>query len=155
MPSSSSAKFKRKQHQHFNICIRSAFEVHSSIMLVMQCFVESLWICTMKNKARVLYFPEEIEPKCLHYSSIKGHSIQDCNRLKFHTSQVYLKVGKEFKKVGETLQMGIPDTLTRSLAVHSTLSLLLQPATCLQTSLREVQHLRTPRELGGMCTGLL
>lgn len=91
-------------------------------MLVMQCFVESLWICTVKNKARGLYFPEEIEPKCLHYSSIKGHSIQDCNRLEFHTSQVYLKLGKEFKKVGETLQMGIPDTLTRSLAVHSALS---------------------------------
>lgn len=78
-------------------------------------------------QTRGLYFPEEIEPKCLHYGSIKDHSIQDCNRLKLHTSQVYLKVRKEFKKVGETLLTGIPDTVTRSLAVRSTLSKLLQP----------------------------
>lgn len=128
VPGSSSAKFKCKRHQHFNICIRSALGAHSSqlssMMPVMQDFVEPLCICPAYKG---LYFPGEIEPKCLHYGSIKGHSIQDCNRLKFHTSQVYLKVRKEFKKVGETLLTGIPDTVTRSLAVHSTLSKLLQP----------------------------
>lgn len=63
------------------------------------------------------YFPEKTEPKCLHYSGIKGHSIQECNRLKFHTSEVYLKVGKEFKKVGDGHSRH-PDSTT----VHSTLS---------------------------------
>lgn len=53
-------------------------------------------------EARGFHFPEKTEPKCLHYSSIKGHSIQECNRLKFHTSEVYLKVGKEFKKDGHS-----------------------------------------------------
>lgn len=52
-------------------------------------------------EARGLYFPEKTEPKCLHYGSIKGHSIQDCNRLKFPTSEDCLKVEKEFKKVGD------------------------------------------------------
>lgn len=113
------------QHQHFNICIRSALGAHSSqlssMIPVMQNFVEPLCICPV-------YKPEiEIEPKCLHYGSIKGHSIQDCNRLKFHISEVYLKVRKEFKRFEETLLTGIPDTVTRSLAVCSTLSKFLQP----------------------------
>lgn len=50
VPFSSSAKFKCKvQHQHFNICIRSALGAHSSqlgsMIPVMQNFVEPLCIC--------------------------------------------------------------------------------------------------------------
>lgn len=52
-------------------------------------------------EATGLYFPEKTELKCLHYDSIKGHNIQDCNGLSFHISEVYLKDRKEFKKVGD------------------------------------------------------
>lgn len=90
------AKFKNKQNQHFNICLRSALEANSSQLMfkmpVMQCFVEALYLYCAE--ARGLYFPAKTEPKSLHYSNIKGHSIQDSNGLKFPTSEDYLKVGK-------------------------------------------------------------
>lgn len=71
--------------------------------------------------------------------------LQDCNRLN-QVLDLYLsglfKSGERIQKGRwDSSQAGIPDTLTRCLAVYSTLSRVSQPATCLKISPCEVQHL--------------
>lgn len=71
--------------------------------------------------------------------------LQDCNRLDqvldLHLSGLF-KSGERIQKGRrDSSQAGIPDTLTRCLAVYSTFSRVSQPATCLKISPCEVQHL--------------
>lgn len=71
--------------------------------------------------------------------------LQDCNRLNqvlgLHLSGLF-KSGERIQKGRrDSSQAGIPDTLTRCLAVYSTFSRVGQPATCLKISPCEVQHL--------------
>lgn len=71
--------------------------------------------------------------------------LQDCNRLNqvlgLHLSGLF-KSGERIQKGRrDSSQAGIPDTLTRCLAVYSTFSRVDQPATCLKISPCEVQHL--------------
>lgn len=71
--------------------------------------------------------------------------LQDCNRLDqvldLHLSGLF-KSGERIQKGRQdSSQAGIPDTLTRCLAVYSTFSRVSQPATCLKISPCEVQHL--------------
>lgn len=78
-------------------------------------------------------------------SQVTTRHLQHCNRLKqvlgLHLSSLFKSGGRIQKARRDSSQAGIPDTLTRCLAVYSTFSRVSQPATCLKISACEVQHL--------------